>query len=270
MTQTATTHQHIVVAGMDQTIEMVIKGGMKIKTIELTGTSAKFEIEYTALSLKMKTAQGEMDSDGDTTNQANKMMGKAIRLMIGKKFNFTLTKNGTVESVDNLENLWSAFTGSDAGMTQMKSSLELSFGKNSVKRSLENVFVYYPDNKIQVGAVWKSTSSAGMNMPLQIANDWSLQSVTGPTSVIISDGQISTTDSTKVINPQPGLRATTNLKGRQVVKSVVSTTHGWPESAKSYSEIKGQMILLAGGQIPEDMPMQMEIKADTEYTLTKK
>jgi hypothetical protein len=88
--------------------------------------------------------------------------------------------------------------------------------------------------------------------------------------VVVSDGVITTTDSTKVIPIFGSFKATANLKGRQVTKSTVSTSHGWPQTCKTYSEIKGKMILLAGGQIPEDMPMQMETTTETESTIKKK
>ncbi|MBS1488124.1 MAG: hypothetical protein JST43_11110 [Bacteroidetes bacterium] len=271
ITQMSMVTQHIVVAGMDQNIETNIQGGMRMKTIELIGNSGKFEIEFTSLSLKMKSPGMDMNSDGDTTNQANKMMGKAIRLMVGKKFNFTLTKNGVVESVENTENLWSGMEGKDPAMAQMKASLEQSFGKSSLKRSFEGMFVLYPENKIKTGSTWKNTAPTGNGMlPTEVANEYTLQSVTEPTATIVSDGQIFTSDSTKVISLQQGLRATASLKGRQVIKTTVSAASGWPEVSKSYSEVKGKMILLAGGQIPEDMPMQMEIKTEGEYTLKKK
>ncbi|MBS1489908.1 MAG: hypothetical protein JSS93_05235 [Bacteroidetes bacterium] len=268
--QTSTMTQYIAVAGTEQTVSYTIKGGMKLKTIEATGTSGKFEIEYTSLSMKIKMPQMEMDSEGDTTKPANKITNKLISAMLRKKFNFTLAKDGSVASVENIENLWSGLNNQDPVMMQMKGQLEQSFGKEPFRRSLEEIFVFYPDTKIQTGSTWKKISSTGSTLPLQISSEYTLQSITEPSALIISDGQISTTDTTKVINAQGGFKATASLKGRQVVRSTVSATSGWPESGKLYSEVKGKMILLAGGQIPEDMPMHMEMKTESEFTLVKK
>jgi hypothetical protein len=223
------------------------------------------------LSLKMKLPQGEMnmDSEGDTSV----VFTKLVRAMKEKKFNFTLAKNGTVESVDGIENLWSGFGKlglNEAQVGQLKQSLEQSFGKESFKKSMEGAFVYYPDQKVKEGSTWKSINSANSKLPIQTENVWTLESITEPNAVVVSDGIISTTDTTKVITPQPGLRATASLKGRQVTKSTVAVAHGWPLTCKSYSEIKGSMTLLAGGQIPEDMKMQMEITTESEYIIKKK
>src|SRR5258708_26515675 len=220
--------------------------------------------------MKLKTAGVDqlMDSEGDTSNVFNKIM----RSMKGKKFQFTLSKYGLVESVDNIENLWSGMDklSQDPQVAQLKVAMERSFGKSAFKRSIESSLVYYPEEKVQAGATWKHNIVGGMELPLQTANNWKLESVTEPTAIVTSDGEITTTDTTKVIPLMGAFKATANLKGRQVIKSTISITHGWPQTCKSYSEIKGKMILLAGGQIQEDMPMQMEIATEAEYTIKKK
>ncbi len=269
--QKANVTQHIAVAGMDQNIETTINAQCEMKVIEVIGTSAKFEIDYRMLSLKLKLPQGEMnmDSEADTSVVYNKL----VRAMKGKKFNFTLAKNGIVESVDGIETLWSDFGKlglNETQLSQMKQSLEQSFGKDSFKKSMEGAFVFYPEQKVKAGSTWKSTNAANSKLPIQTENVWTLESITEPNAIVISDGVISTTDTTKVITPQPGLKATASLKGRQVSKSTVGIAHGWPLSCKSYSEIKGSMTLLAGGQIPEDMKMQMEITTESEYIIKKK
>lgn len=261
--QTSSINQHFVVAGTDQTLTSSINSVMQMKTVEVMGTSAKFEVEYSKVSTKTETPQGPivMDSEGDTTNMMNRM----LNLMKGKKFQFTMTKNGTVESVENIDNLWS-----DPRVSQMIPALEQSFGKVTFMRTIENVFAFYPEEKLKPGSTWKNTSSLGMPWPLQVANSWSLESVNEPNAVIVNDGIITTSDSTMVINLQQGVRSTVNMKGRQVLKITVSPAHGWPQSSKSYYEVKGKMTLQAGGQIPGDMQMQMEIKNESEYLIKKK
>lgn len=270
-TQTIMQTQNIAVAGQEIKNETGTKINALMKVLETSGSSAKFEIEYTSISIKSKSTQGDitMDSEGDTTSVVNKMASK----MKGKKFTFTLSKFGIVEAVENVENIWSGIGElSDPIAVQMKAQMGRAyFGKTAVKTNIENSLAYYADQKVQVGSTWKQTIT-GFNetLPLQINNVWTLESVTDPTGVVVSDGVISTIDTTKVFAMMGAFKATSSLKGRQVTKSTISTTHGWPQTCKSYSEIKGKMMLLAGGQIPEDMPMQMEITTEAEYVLKKK
>jgi len=269
-TQTVMLTQNIAVAGQEIKNEIATKAAMLMKTLEVSGNNAKFEVEYTSIVMKIKSQQGDvaMDSEGDTTNVLNKIVNK----MKGKKFAFTLSKFGTVESVENVENIWSGLGKlSDPMAAQIKPTVERSFGKNEFKRSIENSLAYYSDQKVQAGSTWKQTVT-GFNetLPLQLNNVWTLDSVTDPTGVVVSDGVISTTDTTKVVPMMGQFKAIANLKGRQVTKSTISTKEGWPQTCKSYTEIKGKMMLLAGGQIPEDMPMQMDVTTEAEYVIKKK
>lgn len=268
-TQTVMQVQNIAVAGQEIKNEVGTKVNTLMKTLEVSNSSAKFEIEYTSISMKTKSMQGDltMDSEGDTTNALNKIVNQ----MKGKKFTFSLSKFGTVESVENIENVWSGLGKiTDPMATQMKAQIEKSFGKTEFKKSIENSLAYYTDQKVQSGSTWKQKVSGASDLPLQTDNVWTLESVNEPTAVVISDGVITTTDTTKVIPMMGAFKATANLKGRQVTKSTISLAHGWPQTCKSYSEIKGKMMLLAGGQIPEDLPMQMEITTEAEYVLKKK
>ena len=270
--QSASVKQHIAGPGFDQNIETTVTANALIKIVEVNSKGAKFEMEYTKLLYTNgPPANIQMDSEGDTTkNLPNKIM----QAMKGKKFNFTLTKDGTIESIENSENLWAGLTAAngfkEAQVAPLKQALENSFGKNSIKSSLEAAMVKYPEQKIKVGLTWNSKNETGAPIPLKTENVWTLESAEDPAAVVVGDGQIATTDTTKVITLPQGFKATTNFKGRRVVKSHVNLATGWPETCKAYAEQKGSMVLLAGGQIPEDMKMQMEVNVESEYTIKKK
>ena len=270
--QTASITQQISTAGFEQNIETKIAALIKMKVIEVTSTGGKFEVEYDGFSLSSRTGQGTitMDSKGDTSNVQNKL----IRALIGKKFNFTMTRNGSVESVENIDNLWSGLNSKQgvdqAQLMQVRQSLEQTIGKQSFKSSIESAFANYPEHKVQAGTTWKHSSQGGNSIPMNINNVWTVESIAEPHAILINDAQITTTDTTKAVTLQQGIKAIPNLKGRTVLKSTVSLKSGWPQSGKSYSEIKGKMLLLAGGPIPQDMDMTTETKSDSEFTLTKK
>jgi len=269
--QSRSVKQHIAGPGFDQNSETIIKANALVKITELTHIGAKFEMEYTKVSTSNAQASIQMDSEGDTTkNLPNKIM----QAMKGKKFNFTLTKDGTIESIENAENLWAGLTAAngfkEAQVVPIKQSLENSFGKNSIKTDLEAGMIKYAENKIKVGLTWNTKNETGTPIPLKTENVWTLESVEDPAAVVVGDGQIVTTDTTKVITLPQGIKATTNFKGRRVAKSHVNLNTGWPETCKVYAEQNGSMMLLAGGQIPEDMKMQMEVSIESEYSIKKK
>jgi len=269
-TQSKSVKQHLAGGGLDQNNESSLKANALMKVVEVTPKGAKFEMEYTKLYDNIPAANMLMDSDGDTTKN---LPNKIVRAMKGRKFNFTLAKDGTVESVENDENIWAGLTLAngfkEAEIAPMKQLLEYAFGKNLIKATLEDAMVKYPEHKIKVGITWNNQNEIGAPLPLKTENVWTLESAVDPTAVVVGDGQIATIDSTKVITLQ-GFKATTNFKGRRVVKSHVNLATGWPETSKAYAEQKGSMILLAGGQIPQDIKMDMELSTDSEYTIKKK
>jgi hypothetical protein len=263
--------QHILVAGNEQNTETTIKANALLKVIELVPNGARFEIEYTKVFSNVPQAGLTLDSEGDTTKNIG---NKVLQAMKGKKFNFTLTKTGTIESVENIENLWSGLTPANgfkvAETAPMKATLENQFGKASVTNTLEASLVSYPENKVKVGIAWNTKKTIANPLPLGTDYVWTLESVQEPNGVIVADGKSASTDTTKIITLQQGLKATTNFKGRKVFKVNVNLSTGWPETTKAYSEQKGTMMLQPGGQIPEEMPLALDLSIDSEYTIKKK
>ncbi|MGC4020936.1 MAG: DUF6263 family protein [Cyclobacteriaceae bacterium] len=231
--QSSSVKQHIAGPGFEQNNESTSKVSALMKVTEVTSTGAKFEMEYVKISTVSPQAGINMDSEGDTTKN---MLNKIMQAMKGKKFNFTVSKAGIIESIENTDNLWSGVTAKngfpDAQAGPMKAQLENSFGKNAIKQGLESGFIKYPDNKIKVGLTWNNKTEIGVPIPLKTDYTWTLESATDPAGVLVGDGQITTTDTTKVVTLQQGLKATTNFKGRRVLKGNVNLSTGWPETFK--------------------------------------
>jgi hypothetical protein len=66
------------------------------------------------------------------------------------------------------------------------------------------------------------------------------------------------------------MKAKMDLQGKQATKNTINAKTGWPNTVETLSELKGKMILLAGGPIPEDMEVPMEIVTESKTTITKK
>jgi hypothetical protein len=63
------------------------------------------------------------------------------------------------------------------------------------------------------------------------------------------------------------MQAKVDLNGRQMTKGTVDLKSGWPSKMEVISEIKGKMTLLAGGMIPEDTDVPMEILSESTFTI---
>jgi hypothetical protein len=259
------------VMGMDQTTETSYEGEFVLKIASLTPTGAKIETTFKKLKNETKSAAANvlMDSEGDTSKTENKI----FRLMMDKPFFMYMDKRGVIEKIENVENLWSGFKNlglDERTMTAMQQSMEQLMGKNALKGNMEQAFIPYPDKKIKQGDTWKSTTKAPLNFPLNIENTWTLSQVEGTTAKLLADGNYVTTDKEKTISLPGGFNAKMDLGGQNALKGTVNVKTGWPTNLSMLSELKGKMTLLAGGMVPEDMDIPMEITSESSLTIVKK
>lgn len=268
-----TTNQKIKqsVGGMNQEIESAVDGTTQLKVTEITSTGAKIEIEYSRLTSRMKTPMGEIVMDSEAENGNNE--SKVIKAMTRKKFYLFMNKNGVIEKIEGMENLWSDFSsiGLDS-LTEitMKKTMERVFGADALKANLEMALAYYPEEKVKKGDNWKRITSGSLNFPLQIESTWKLDDINNATASLSSEGSVTTVNKDQITDLPNGLKTKFNLSGTQRVSGTVNINSGWPSELKISSGIKGSMLLLAGGPIPSDMDVPMEIQTESTFKFVKK
>jgi outer membrane protease len=109
-----------------------------------------------------------------------------------------------------------------------------------------------------------------LNFAMSIHNTWNLVSTTSSTANLFAEGVFKTIDKEKIFDIPGGMKAKSDLNGKQAVKSTVDSKSGWPTKQELLVELKGTMTLLKGGMIQEDMEIPTEIVSETTYVITKK
>jgi hypothetical protein len=258
------------IMGMDQQMENNISQEMKVKVMELTKSGAKLEVQYVKMKTDVKSAMANktMDSEGDLSNPENKL----FKGMVDKPFYVFVTSQGKVEKVEGADTLTTAIR--DSGLDEqkaaaLKQSLEPYIGEAGLKSSLEQMFLSYPENQVKKGDTWKTETTTVMLLPIKIDNTWNITEMSESTVNLLGDG-IFTTDKEHVMSLPGGMKAKMDLQGKQATKNTINAKTGWPNTVETLSELKGKMILLAGGPIPEDMEVPMEIVTESKTTITKK
>lgn len=259
------------VMGMEQNTETSYDGDMTLKVLELTPTGAKFEVVFLRLKSGTKAPGVDMVIDSDAKDESQQT--KIFKALMNKPFVMYMNKRGEIEKMENVDNLWSGFKdlGLDEATTAtMKQSMEQMFGQNSLKASFAQALVVYPDKKVKKADTWKSVGQTAMNFPIQVENTWTLADFTAATANITADGTFTTLDKDKPSNLPGGMKARFDLSGKQAMKAGIDLKSGWPSTLEILSEIKGNMTILAGGMIQEDMEIPMEIVSESTFTITKK
>lgn len=254
----------------DVTTEASTEGAMKFKVAELTPSGAKIESRYVRLKINTKSSivNMNMDSEGPADDTQNKI----LKSMMNKPFFFVLSKTGQVEKVEGVDNMFSGLESlglDQATVEAAKKSMQQSINENMLKASLESAFVNYPDKKVKPSDTWTTASTMNVNFSLATNSTWTFKKVEGNVASIDCDGTVTTSDKEKIANLPNGLKSKSDLTGRQVMAAKVDVKSGWPTEIKTLSEIKGKMILLAGGMLPTDMEVPMEIQSEGTTTIKK-
>jgi hypothetical protein len=261
------------IMGTDQVYESAIKGSLLLNVVSVTNTDAKVEAQYISLSMETKMPVGMgsqlLDSKGDTSKIENKIM----KSLTNKTFTLIITKHGIIQKVEGEENLWSDFSSlgvNNQQITALKSNLEQNLNEGAIKASFETIFIAYPDKKIATGETWKNKSQGASMLPVETENTWTLGALTAEEAKISADGITSTVDKQKVISLPNEMKCTFDLSGTQKLSSTVTLKTGWASAVTIHAEQKGKMNLLAGGMIPQDMEIPMEITNDSAFKIVKK
>jgi hypothetical protein len=270
LSQTSTQQMKQSIMGMDQSMDNTSQADMLFKILEVTKETAKIEVTYTRLKTSVKSAQinTEMDSEGSADTRENKL----FKGIVNKPFYMWMNRFGKIEKVEGIDTLMSAFK--DAGIDEstaggLKATLESYMGEQGFKATIQKTFITYPENQLKKGDTWKNVQS--MTVPFSFTTDdtWSLAEHNDNTINLTAQG-VFTTDKEKTMNLPGGLKAKVDLSGNQSMKTSLNPKTNWPTTSEGISDVKGKMLLLAGGPIPEDMEMPMEIHTETKSTITKK
>ena len=255
----------------DMTTVANIDATMGFKVVEVTATGAKIEASYS--KMKAVTTNPMMNITLDSEGKEDNMQNKLIKVMMNKNFSFVVSKRGVVEKVEGIENLYSGLSTlglDEATLAQVKQSMLQTISEKTIKTNLEMGFVQYPETKVKESDTWKNTAEVVSNFVGKIENSWLLKKLEGEVASIESDGNITTVDKEKIIMMPGGIKTKSDLAGRQMLAGKVNVKNGWPSEVKVLSEVKGQMKFLAGGMIPEDMDVPMEMTMEGTYTIVKK
>jgi hypothetical protein len=255
----------------DVTLEADIFGIMEMKVLSVTTSGARVEAKYSKLKMETKSSimNMKMDSEGSQDDASNKI----ARAMMGKTFSFAMTSTGKVEKVEGAENLYSGLSSAGLDEDQIansKKSLQQTLNDKSLEAILSNGFIVYADKKVKEGDTWNSQTEQTIGFPFNIDNTWSLGKVSGSTATVSSDATMSTVDKDKINALPNGMKSKMDLGGKQLVSAMVDLKTGWPTEVKVSSTLKGNMTLLAGGMIPQDMLIPMEMQIETTYTIKRK
>jgi hypothetical protein len=258
----------------DITVEVSAESILSMKAAVLTPTGAKFDTHFEKMKMKTKLPMGQGDVDLDSEGEGDNAQNKVVKSLMNKTFSFTITRQGAIEKVEGLDNLFSDLDKldlDDATLNAFKEQFQQLLNEQAITALLEQALVNYADKKVKTGDTWRNTSHGQvMGFPTQVAQTWTLKSAESAKATISGEGAVMSTEKDKVIDLPNGIKSRATVNGKQTLTASVNPKTGWPVETKFKSEVKGIMTLLAGGMIPADMDVPIETTAESVYKIVKK
>lgn len=263
------TDQKIVqtIMGMNQTGNNTYDGKIGMRVVSIDGSRIRIEAKMVHLKSHMKNFLNEtnVDTEGDMSDASNKIVGA----MMNRPFFVTISKSGTVEKVEEVENLWAGVDKldvSDEEKSKVKATIGQMINESSFKNGLGQAFLTYAGKPVQPKETWTTQSGIPADFPVRSDNTWFVETATSSQAVVNGDGIFSTTDKEKMVALPGDLKARVNLSGNQKVNASATLKTGLPEKVTIDAKLSGIFLLLAGGLLPMDMEVPITIETHTDYT----
>lgn len=263
------TEQKIVqtIMGMEQTGNNHYDGTIAMRVISSQSGSYRIEAKMIRLKSHLKNFMNEiyLDSDGDTQNASNQI----VTSMMNRPFYVTISQTGVIEKVENVDNLWAGIDKlnvSEEEKKKVKASIGQMINESSFKNGLGQAFLSYPTTPVQLQESWNTQSGIPADFPVKSDNKWVVETATSSQAVVRGDGVFKTTDKEKIVSLPGEFRAKVDLSGTQQVKGTTTLKTGLPVAVRIDGKMTGTILLLAGGFLPMDVQVPINIETQTDYT----
>lgn len=273
--------------GFTQTIQNLIDSEIHFKVLEVKDDSAKLEVAYKSLYFAMDGPMGEgmvMSSEGNRNDPINMI----VRSMVNNPFYVNLGRSGKIYSVEGMDEVLGKINETldlidDDLKESIQASIDNQFGEESFKSSFMTGLIVYPEEPLQVGDTWSSTTMDYSTVPLQMNTTWKLMNVRKQIATIEGTATLQTKKAnepkakdTKKTEPKNTKKGNSNgvkeidnigMTGTNVIKATINMSTGWLRESTQTSEISGVMVLPPDKYFSESVEIPLKIKTITRTVL---
>lgn len=249
------------VGGQSVDVEIVIAGNMSYKVISAGSDSYEMDVQYTELSMNMKTMQGEASFSSESPSEGD-IMSMLLSNMKKNPFSVTLMKNGKIDKITNMDAMFNAmFEGmgplTDEQKSQMTDQMRQSFGESALKGNLELATAVFPDKPVNKGDTWEIQTAISSTITADVTNTFTYEGKDGDYDVITGSGNFKT-DPSKTSSAN-GMAMTYDLSGTMDSKLKLDPTTGWIVEAQITQNMEGNASV-------QGMNIPMILKSSTTIT----
>ncbi|WP_420387711.1 DUF6263 family protein [Roseivirga sp.] len=258
------------IMGTSQTMVMEISGKFSFEVKSEKNGVYTTDVQYDYLSLKTTTPFGETLSSSE--EGYDDIMSTVLRNMRGKVFTVMLQKNGRIQEIIDLDNLYSDIFNSlppisEEQKEQIVSQMKQAYGEAAFKGNLEMVTAIFPENEVEKGDKWNTKVKLESGMSGTLDNTYTLSQIEADYILIEGSSKFSTEDKEAYVDVQ-GMPTKYLLKGDVISSYKIDPETNWTIEAKITQDISGKVEIKDNPNVPGGMEIPMTLTS--KITVTNK
>jgi len=244
--------------GMDQVIKMKVESGMNFTVREATDKGYRMGVAYSKLVMDMSLPTGEMVFSSES--DAEDLVTAIMKGLVGKEFEVTILKNGSISEVKNMDAIFTGMAASfpnvpEAQKEQVMAQLRKSYGENAFKGNIEMITAIFPDKDVNIGDSWKNTVKMESGFNGMVSNQFTLEEITSDQIVVKGDSQLNTQKESTVVNG--GMPTKYDLSGTMKSSYTLDPVTNWIVSGSVSQDISGTISIEDNPNLPGGISFPM-------------
>ena len=257
------------VYGMKMNIEIIMDASMSFLVKAASKEAYDMEISYDWMKMNMTLPQTTMEFSSEKNDESD-LFSLILAKMTDMPLNLKMDKQGRVTEMEDVEPMWdSIINGFDQfpkdQREQVKSQLMNSYGGKAISGSIETYTAIFPEKAVKKGAQWNSVTNLENGMPFTLSSTFTYEGSVGGLALITSQGSLESVETDEFIETN-GMMMKYNLSGTMNSTIKADKKSRWIQEARTEQTVKGNSIIQANEQIPQDMNIPMTITSVTEIT----
>ncbi len=266
----STTNMAQEMSGMNFNIDMKISGNVSFKVLCIENDDYKLEVKYDSTRMEVKSPFFNLNASSGNTG-AKDYLSMFLQKYSDKAFIVRMSKYGQITQLENFDELiksiFDDLSKMDLGagpMTQMKSQLEQSYGKDAFKNNILSQFAFYPSKKVGIGEKWVISTVLNSGVLVNTDTEYELINLDSNTATLkgISTIKLADGNGTKEVN---GQKMNIEMSGKGICEIKIDRKSGWVIESKIKQELTANTIMKQG-ETGEEMKFSSKTVGETITT----
>jgi hypothetical protein len=232
------------------------------------GGAMTIATKYESVLFRQKGPAGATEYDSANPPKAVPPSAKAFSVLPGLSFRMTITPEGTVKSVDGLDEMLAEIVRrlelpEGPAKASMLKALTEQFGEAAMKQNLQNLFALYPPGPVAVGETWARKVAVTRGFPMVIDTTYTLKGRDAGVAEVAMDARLRPNADVAPIEMGTG-KMSYALTGEQHGSAQVDEATGWTRALTTEQDVSGALTLDTPGDKDTEIPISVKSKVVME------